>query len=375
MYRTFVVGLAIGLFPTVLAAQGQPIAQQAVTPKHFGTYKMATGEWIPATTSTRSGPEVLFNNTTPTNYYSAGGANQEWVDEGGLKDRNACETEQINGFIFAYCSTQRDLTQNSGTITITFYDDTTPCVGPSAFPVPNCAYQITGLPLGTPIGTIQCWNVTVDLDNGFECPTTLASNFRTEDANGANRRFGWGFLPLQNNTGPIIAERGYRNDPNFVWFDRTNNTFTGCFNLPGGPPANFHMKMFGPPANSRRYYSADPAYPRALDTLALINTTPVTKGPPAETWQVVNTTAGRSYWLVLSSTAVDNPVIGGTATLLAGFTTQLGPSPVMMPGGTLTADIPLTFPGTVLFTQAAETVGPLTAANVRAVSNGTAHCF
>ena len=378
MNRSLLPWLILGLASAPLAAQRTATAAKAAPPQYLGTYRMASGELLPAAAGTRRGPEVLFNNTTPTNYYSVPGALQEWIDEGGLRDRNACRTDQINGFQIGYCSTEPDPTQRSGTIAITFYDETTVCSGPARWPNPTCAYVIPNLPLGTAVGTIQCWVLDIDLEGGFECPATLAGNFRTEDAAGANRLFGWGFVPVQANTGPFLAKGGYRASNDFVWFDRSpaGGGLIGCFWFGGSPFAGFHLRAFGPRANSRVYGSEAAAYPRSLDTLELRNTTAVSKTDPGpETWSVMNTTAGRSYALAISMQAQDRAVLGGRATLLVELSSQIGPSPIPMPGGTLTAAIPSSLAARALFVQAVESNGPLSPSNVTALSNGLAHCF
>ncbi|TAH37034.1 MAG: hypothetical protein EYC70_08610 [Planctomycetota bacterium] len=332
---------------------------------------MATGELLPSADANapRRGPEVIFNNTIPDRYYAwpgYGGPNQEWVDEGGLKDRNACLDEQVNGFDFNYCSSLADATGTSGVIEIAFYDDFIVCGGPPGWPASQCSYVLSGLPLGTPSGVIQCWTVAVDLSGGFECPATLRSSFRTEGS-APHGLFGWGFIPYQDETGPLLRRGGYNSQCCFEWFDRNNRLHLGCFCVGCIPPESFGMRLYGPRANARRYVSDDPAWPRPLDTLSLDAQTAVAAAQPA-TWQVVNALAGRSYWLGFATAPADKSVAAGRATLLVDPAVLM--RSVHMPGGVLTGMLPVA-PPSALFLQARES----SAGAVTGVSNGLRHCF
>jgi len=176
------------------------------------------------------------------------GAQQEWIDEGGLYDRDPLKLEeQINGFEFTYCSSEFDPNGIGGTYVATFYDDNICCAGPSAWPNAVCAYDLAGLPL-SPDGNLSCWTVSVDLTAGFECPPDLRTSFPTEgvpDINGAPRYFSWGGTWDVNNTGPWIMRGGYRRDNSFTWFDTTTGGLAGCFWFGGFPFASFAMKIFG----------------------------------------------------------------------------------------------------------------------------------
>ncbi|TAH39532.1 MAG: hypothetical protein EYC70_01735 [Planctomycetota bacterium] len=367
-------GLLLGLCPAALGAQSTLPVYRGAPPRYAGVYRAATGEFVPAARGTRSGPAVLFNNTTRTTYYGVPGARQEWIDEGGLLDRNNCRSDQINGFQFGYCSTQPDATQSGGTIVITFYDETAVCTGPPDWPRVRCAYAVPDLPLGTATGGVQCWVVDVELEGGLECPATLASSFRTEDAAGAQRLFGWGFAPLQPNTGPRMAGPAYRTDNSFTWYDRTIGFFNGCFWFGGQPYASFHMQLLGPQPNSRVYRRM--GQPRPLDRLVLRNTTPVDAADPApETWQVMNPRTGRRYWLLFSQRPQDRDALGGRASLLVRLPFLVDPSPVEMPGGVYSSALPAVIGIGELFVQALETSGAPTPAHITAVSNGLAHCF
>lgn len=354
------------------AAQTTLPVQPAVPAKFAGVYRMATAELVPPGTpgSTRSGPNVLFNNMLYTPYFATPTPGQEWVDEGALLNRNACATDQINGFDLAYCSAAADPTGNSGTITIRFYDQNVVCGGPPAWPSANCAYQLTGLPLGTPSGSTQCWNVHIDLGGGFECPATLAGSFHTEPSASS---FGWSILVQQPITGPSCRTGGYQTYDSFTAYDRANGRPLGCHSFGGNPRASFGMKLYGPMANGIRYRSEAPAYPRPLDTLELVAASPIAQGRPAD-WEVSPVLSGHNYWLMVSTRPQDRAVLNGQGTLLLSAGDTLGLSPLSMPNGMGFFSVPGSPPGRI-YVQAVETVGAFTQANVTALSNGLVHCF
>ena len=374
-------GVFVLLFGAGLTAQQQAPVHKAVTPKYAGTYKMATGEFIPGAGAQRSGPVTIFNNTTPTNYYSVPGSNQEWIDEGILNKRTAtpglqAAVEQINGFEVIYCSTDPAA---SGTIIYTFYDETVECTGPTGGVPgqPNCAYALSGLPMGTPTGGIQCWIVTVDLEGGLECPNNAAETFRTTEQHTANPLFGWGILPQLDNTGPWLRKGGKGTTNDFVWYDRNAGTNVGCFWFGGVPFASFSMKMFGENANAHNIVDTDanPANGRwgsnPLDTLSLNSNGPDLVRGQLANFSVSPVVAGRTHVLVYSinQTQLANVIGAGgqrfTALVpLANAANQNFP----MPGGTLITTLPANLPIARYYIQVFALVGGTGAGNVVAVS-------
>ncbi|KAA3611437.1 MAG: hypothetical protein DWQ01_04925 [Planctomycetota bacterium] len=331
--------LAAATFLTLtagLSAQAQQPVHKAVTPKHAGVYKMATGELQPANANERVGATVvIFNASELTNYYSVPGLDQEWLDEGSLLDRNAGNWEQMNGMEFVYCSTEADATQNSGTVTFAFYDDTIVCTGPSnggnfALGGYLCAYDIVGLPLGDANGAIQCWIVTVDLQCGFECPPNLSFDWTTDNAN--TKLFGWSFIPRNDNTGPWLSKGGTQAsgiDNSFVWFDQFG-ALVGCFWFGGTPFANFAMKMTGNEDNARAY---NPSAPGAGDDLCL--NIDMSGWPPIISFVLKNVNATEDYYLVVSLGTAELSL--PTGTLLVDHTNMPVP-PVAMPGGAVSVN-------------------------------------
>ncbi|TAH39623.1 MAG: hypothetical protein EYC70_02210 [Planctomycetota bacterium] len=371
---------------------------KAVQPKFAGVYKVASGEFIPGAAE-RSGPSVIFNNMVASNYYSVPGANQEWIDDGVLNDRNqsvghTAREDQVNGFDFIYCSTDPAPT---GTITITFYDENVECAGPVNL-TPLCAYAITGLPLGTATGGIQCWIVGVDLEGGFECPNNTSQTFRTTEAHAANPLFGWGILPGPNNTGPWLRRGGKGIVNDFTWFDRSVSPpiFVGCFWFGGTPFANFAIRLYGNEPNAKAVVDNDLNAGNGrwgnnpLDILRLKADDPggqgrgIRKQNPGR-WTVTPTTGGQSYSLLVTVInpaigilPINRPGIGGAWTLLLDPPCiWIPPSPIPMPGGIVTAMVPNVPIGAVIYVQAVCHQGPLnsTGSNVTGASPAICHRF
>ncbi|KAA3611442.1 MAG: hypothetical protein DWQ01_04950 [Planctomycetota bacterium] len=352
MLRFLIIALTGSSFATGLVAQTQLPVQKAVTPKHAGIYRMASGELEPAGMSERSGPTVvIFNASELGNYYASPGtfgANEEWVDEGSLLDRNNGNWEQMNKFDFTYCSEEPDPTQNSGTITIAFYEDTVVCSGPSnggsaACGGYLCAYDITDLPLGTPLGIKQCWFVEVDLRCGFECPPDLSFDWGTDYAN--LKLFGWSFVPRNNNTGPHLSKGGTQSagiDNSLVWID-SNCTVTGCHDFGGTPYAQFAMKMYGNDPNIRHYNAKNPG--SCDDYCLTMEDAPAGQHKFEIFDSASNSTDG---WLMVSLGSAEQPVSCGHLLIALPI---LPPTPIYLPAGGMTTFVP---PGT-FYLQGAST--------------------
>lgn len=338
--RFFIVPVTIVITSSLAFGQSKIPVYKAAPPKFAGTYDMATGKLSQSNTS---GPRILYNNNTLTNYYSVPGADQEWIDEGQFCGQ---ESVQINGFNFAYCSTEADATQNSGNITFTFYDDFTICAGPThggnfANGGFVCAYDIVGLPLGDPNGVIQCWIVTIDLSGGFECPNALAtqSQLSADESNG--KLFGWGFIPRQNNTGPWIATGGKGADNAFVWFDAFG-IFQGCFWFGGTPFASFAIAFFAPPIGTFCYY---PAGPEQEDDNVFFKIIGNADGELKTTYAG---NAGKAY--ILASPRADNLVLGEGTMLVE--PPVVAPTPLPYGGGVFNKMLPI---GSRYYLQVVET--------------------
>lgn len=375
MWRNILTGVAaVALCAGVSAQQtAQVHSKDGVNVQYLGTYSFKDHNW---STAGRAGTRVLYNCTTPGNYYSnignswSTGADHLWIDEGKVGDTNTGRIDQVNGFDFAYCSTDPDPTGNSGSIGITYYDDYVPCTAP---PAATCAYILTGLPLGGAAGNLQCWGVGVDLEGGFECTTDPASMFSTTDAGVSDRYFGWAFgsnpgMTGMNNTGPIldlpcatpIASNGCGsgNENFFYWYDPAG-VWSGCYWFGGIPWASFSMKMYGPSTNAFRY-----GYANNTMGLSASNYAPGT----VCTFTVTGNTSPALY--LLAAPATGSIFLGGKGTLVIS-TSFLPPTPVAMNAGTgiLSTTIPAGVPANV-YVQCAGTSGPATPGALVALTNG-----
>ncbi|KAA3611499.1 MAG: hypothetical protein DWQ01_05250 [Planctomycetota bacterium] len=319
---------------------------------------MATGELLPQGASSRSSVELLFNNRLSNYYYTYLGAGHEMVDEGIFRDRGLSSLEQIQGFEISYCSTEPDPTGNSGEITICFYDETIVCQGPvGGANYANagylCAYDLVGLPLGSPNGDVQCWTLDVDLRQGWECPSVLASqacsmgNLTTNEA--AGKQFGWSFIAKQENTGPIAVicwDAGYGASNSFVWFDDLGG-YQGCWWFGCWPSSSFAIKIFGYDADSKAYRSCSDGGFQDIQ----LDSAPA--GPSSRTFTILNPDPQREYWLIGSLGASDRYFAGQGYSLLLDPLASSSP-PKWMPAGTLTTP---SLPAGIYHFQAAATSG------------------
>lgn len=368
--RTFTFRFFALLFLSSHAlAQAQIPIQKPVAPQFAGTYKVSEGK-LTSASNTRANFVSIYNNNTLTNYYSVPGIDQEWVDEGQFCGQSE---RQITCFDFVYCSTEPDPSQNSGTITFTFYDEFTICAGPSnggnfANGGFVCAYDVVGLPLGDPNGVIQCWIVSVDLSGGFECTSDLTVGLTADEANG--KLFGWGIIPRNNNTGPWLASGGKGADNAFVWFD-SFGIFQGCFWFGGVPFASFSMQLYGWRDGWKCYLSPTPS-PCSVEVDGTENS------PDVWTISILNPNGAYDYYAVVSTSPADITLPSMPCQVLVNPAGILVP-PVQIPTpGSLTVDIS---PGSglTLYFQAfavAAGSGPPSASNLPlGASIGCKKCF
>jgi len=359
MFRNILTGVAVIALVAGAGAQqkAQMTVKKAATPQFAGVYTPSQG-FVSSNPNSRSGPDVLHNNMTLSNYYSVPGAYQEWVDEFAMADRGVNDTEQLNGFDFIYCSSEVDsATGNTGTCTLNFYDENIYCGGPVNWPTADCSYAIAGIPMTDANGNFACWIVGVDLQGGAEC------NLTTEGA--AMKLGGWGAVWDHGNTGPWLASGGYGNGDAFTWFDTLTGTLTGCYWFGGVPFAGFGIQMYGTVDDTQAYYSSAPD---VNDTLTYSCPTAVVGGSTA-TFEVADPASGADYRMIAAPNSLEMGFNDGT--LLVDYFNRFNGSPFLMPGGSLTVNVP-SLSGSV-YTQAAETMGSAT--NVTAFSNGLVHHF
>jgi hypothetical protein len=364
MFRNILTGAAaLALITGATAQQKQTMTvNKATTNAQFaGQYHPSTGLVQPNGGQAKLGPDSIYNNNVLTGYYSVPGADQEWIDEGVLVDRNSTSTDQVNGMDFTYCSA--DSNPNGIATVVTMYDETVRCAGPASWPTADCAYGVAGLPGGNN-GNLACWIVTLDL-TGFECNLTT-------DASG-NQLFGYAMTWDNSSTGPWLSNGGLGNDNSFVWFDtlapNANAAFLGCYWFGGTPHAGFAAQMFGNPVETTSYSSA--GGPGADDSLILTVDTSVQVGSTVNfTVQDGPFGSATSSAMWASSRAVDVDLSGAfgiDAHLLADYRSRRFLSSAA--GGVHTLTVPaIAGGGKTWYTQAADSnAGPT------AMSNALAH--
>ncbi len=267
------------------------------TPTYAGTWNPTDG-FVPATGpgSSRSGPETLYSNQGGAYFvFMPSGADQEWIDEGILADRNHDLEEQINGMQFSYVTNSTN--PNGVNLTINFYDETIGCSGPTAWPVADCSYQLTGLQGSTNGNPIL---YVVDLEfAGVEC------NLTTDASNG--KQFGMGAVFDEAGSGFALASGGFGSQPGVAWFDTVAGTYNGCFTFATGE-TGLAFDLFGPAAETEAFHSAAPG---AFDNLFLSADAAPQVGVPV-TFTVSNSPGGSgvSSMLWISPDRVDRHLLG-----------------------------------------------------------------
>ena len=228
------------LVTSVSAAQSvrlQGNLHRGSAPNH-GTYNLTTGFEL-GTSTDRSGPATIFDNTDGISYYySLMEPTWEWIDSFAFPATEISGQEQINGFQFEYCSQVLDLTGDAITAEVRFYEEFIPgSIGVVGWSNPvngtiqnsACTYLLSGLPGNTGGGFATCWETEVDLMHGFECslPQEITPGGLT-DFNGV----GWMYYDASGSelTGPALgsnytsagpgsAQMGYGSENGFQWYD------------------------------------------------------------------------------------------------------------------------------------------------------------
>ncbi len=385
MWRNVLTGAAVLALCATASAQTQTLSANHVKSKantpvqYLGTYQMATDQWTPV--ANRNATRVLYNCTTPGNYYGAVGnsfttaADQLWIDEGQILDTNSGMIDQVGKFDFSYCSSDIAPSANGGSILINFYDDYSPCSTPLST---TCSYIIGGLPMGTANGNTQCWAVSIDLSGGFECTTDPNAMFVSTGGTvgSLNGTFGWAFgsnpgLAGMNDTGPILdlpcarplngcsTGGSTQMNQNKFWWEDSTGAWTGCYWYGGVPFASQDMKMYGGSIGSFAY-----GYAGGANSLALSSTDFVAGNV---TFTVTGGTPGNALYLLAGSAAAAMPL--GNNELEVNFATFFPGIPLTMPAtGVMTVSVPASISGA--FAQVAETTGPASPGALVNMSNG-----
>ena len=197
--------------------------------KHAGVYHVATGTWTRgATLANGTGPNVIYNNSCATVYFSGMLHTERWQHRSRIPsttgpttdsifygttdsahrfdERPGCANQYVvNGFEVEYCSS------HVGTINwqYQFAHSYTACG--AADMVPNFTVAVTGLPGGNSVGGQICWIVDVDVSNETGANITLsADGDGSHSGTSAADTFGFSFNPTSvtiaaDFTGPVLA--------------------------------------------------------------------------------------------------------------------------------------------------------------------------
>lgn len=360
--NTLLTLLALGAAAPLSAQAGTLKSTQGATQGH-GIYRMDTGFEVTSEPVARSGPETLFENPDAASYYYLViPAGDEWIDEGAFAQRGTLADEEVNGFVFDYCSSE----VGTFDVEVRFYNDVNIVTGPSA--AASCAYGLAALP-GDLLGAgLACWGITVDLAGGFEC--TLPQELTP----GGAETFGWSvvYLDASNSTGPDMMPSGVGGYGTADTFWDATNAVGLIINTPKAV-GTFSLKLDGNAMDTRAIYNPTP---RVGDILQLVVDTPVKAGNTV-TFTAEGATAGTNYFLLAStSTNPGFPPLGGTAaSLMVGLPLLSGtPVPMTVAGtdASVTVNLPAGLPPLVA-TQAVGIIGPTGPANVVEASNGLTH--
>ncbi|PCJ52357.1 MAG: hypothetical protein COA70_12595 [Planctomycetota bacterium] len=381
------------------SAQTQQISagnlHRTVAPTH-GVYNMTTGFEVNAQ-SYRSGPATIFDNTDGVGYYFSTLASNdiEWIDSVAFAADEISGDEQINGFVFNYCSLLADPVGDAITTEVRFYDDNPGFAEPTGWTdlvagtIQNaaCAYGIAGLPGDTSLAGISCWGVTIDLHCGFECSVPQEITFGgVTEFNGV----GWMYMDAfgGGSTGPNLGSTVLQTSPGYGTRDLfelmdlaiVGGEWQGTFWFGGAPKAQayFDLTLFGDGILDTDVVNAD--LPDTGDVLCLGSDMEFRAGN-AVTWALDD--AGGTAVFPSAAYAMLVGTAGGNFGAAAGAGTTLlvdpgsllfPPTPFVMSGAVPSVTTP-TLPGLppTVWAQSLGFNGGIGAGNAAEASNALRH--
>lgn len=203
------------------------------------TIMAATGEVIVhGEGAPRSGPEVVWDNTTFAGQFTDSGSLQ-FVDWGDIGSGHI-----INGFSFGYFTRS---TIDAISVELTFYG-TENGFGDTSDTLRK--FVFSGL-FGDILGTGTAWTFDVDLTGTGDEFAITGPDLDADSL--IDFGFGYRILnPGNNTTGPLIASGGVGNEDAFDVYaggaQNAGGTFTGTSFFGGDPFAGFYMKLEAVPA-------------------------------------------------------------------------------------------------------------------------------
>jgi hypothetical protein len=182
-----------------------------------GRYVLSTGQLFPPgmVAGPEANPQVIYNNTCPTNLFTSLLSGSVLIDEGRLPSSSSpapnAGTRQsylVTEFEFAYCTRELDVSLGGpgATVRARFFQDYDDCADLVTAGLPQADFLISGLPGSTAVGTLACWIVTIDLTGGNEfCLVADADG----DFDNAQTLDGFGYaLQMPGQTGTTTATSG-----------------------------------------------------------------------------------------------------------------------------------------------------------------------
>ena len=401
MFRTYLTTALAVVLATPIWAQAQQTQGVLAPTRTAGTYSMTQGFQPAGPIAPRIGPNTLFDNIDGDEVYFSigyGGAagvtswspDDEVIDQAAFPQVGLSGREQLNGFLWSYCSNVLDPagTQDVLPIDIRFYEDYDPLGtgSPTTWPIALCEYA-GNFPGGDAAGNILCWDITFDAGFGLECSLPQELNPGVAEPFGVGWQYNDPALYPAGLTGPVVDAvhmgnpLGYGALDESKLHDRTNGVYVG--GLFGGTPKfqdSRLMTLFGLPTDTVAYYHVNPGTgafePAAGDTLQLEVDGPVGPGTFV-TYSVTDPNGASSYILIPALAPADAPVVLGASALAATrllSSTQLLPPtkwvPMGIAGQTPLLSLPPVLPFTQIFVQAVEYTGVFNLQNATAASNG-----
>ncbi|MCY2959999.1 MAG: hypothetical protein NTY35_07515 [Planctomycetota bacterium] len=269
MRTSLIAALALTSHLPLAEAQAPATARPATAVRDAGTLHLATGTWTRRAQQATLGPDVLYENTCPSGYYSAL-SGFTYVDEGRIPSPSApppvgCSTYyRVDGFTFSYCTDQTP--SSFGTYTHRFYADHPAC-SPVLGITPTATIALNGLP-SSAAGALTCWTVTIDLTGAGGGSFVLTADGDGQYTGGTTAdRFAWGMTSTApgTQTGPVIAGNpavcaegagtyftgnpgpgtGLGNRDSFRITDLSGGPAYGCAFFGGNPFAGFELRLYG----------------------------------------------------------------------------------------------------------------------------------
>lgn len=288
MLRSSLITASALLLCATASAQtnaSQRLARVTAPVKDAGVYSLSTGTWTRNNSATQNFGDTIFLNDSQSGFFGIMYTSEEWMDEGRIPSTaSSVQTTvgshdgyTVDGWQFAYCTTQGPVGSANPDIINFFYEDYIPCTDPQAGGVTAVAgFLVPGVPASTACGTQTCWALTLDVEN-----TTLEFCLGADGTDGSydgttglgvipNDAFAWSMAMTNNSCGfmgPILC-----GDPNLgnvgdgtiwsansgpgtgvgiqdaFWIQTTDNAGTqvgpfGCFFF-GGYPGNPHGSLW-----------------------------------------------------------------------------------------------------------------------------------